>query len=75
MKPIVNGLTAEYEDRVEIVKLDIDDPKTAEMRVKHKFRVQPCFVLLDAAGETVKAWSGYTEKAVFDEAFASVLGQ
>ncbi len=75
MKPIVNGLTAEYKDRVEIAKLNIDNAKTAEMRVKHKFRVQPYFVLLDADGETVKSWSGHTEKVAFDEAFTSVLGQ
>ena len=73
MKPIVNGLTAEYKDKVEIVKLNIDDPKTAEMRVKYKFRVQPYFVLLGADGEVVKTWSGYTERVAFDDIFAGAL--
>ena len=73
MKPIVSGLTAEYKGQVEIVKLNIDDPKTAEMRVKYRFRVQPYFVLLGADGEVAKTWSGHTDKATFDEAFAGVL--
>lgn len=73
MKPIVSGLTAEYQDQVEIVKLNIDDPKTTEMRVKYKFRVQPYFVLLGADREVVKTWSGYSAKAALDDVFAGVL--
>jgi thioredoxin-related protein len=74
MKPVVNGLEKEYAGRVEIEKLNISDPKTAEARTKYRFRAQPYFVLLDAEGEVVNTWQGYTERDFFDEAFAAVLG-
>ena len=75
MKPIVIWLKKEYSGRVDIVKLNISDPKTAQARAKHKFRAQPYFVLLDAEGEVMKTWQGSTEKGLFDEVFATVLDQ
>ncbi|MFC2023653.1 hypothetical protein ACFLT5_02830, partial [Chloroflexota bacterium] len=35
MKPIVDGLEAEYTGRVEVERLDIDDPNTAEAKVTY----------------------------------------
>ena len=75
MKPIVNGLTTDYAGRVEVEKLNISDPNTAEARVKYRFRAQPYFVLLDAEGEVVDTWQGYNERIVFEEAFDALLAQ
>jgi hypothetical protein len=75
MKPIVNGLQKEYAGRVEIVKLNVSDPRTAEAKAKYGFRAQPYFVLLDWEGEVVNTWQGYTDKAFFDEQFGAVLGR
>jgi hypothetical protein len=75
MKPIVNGLQADYAGRVEIEKLNVSDPSTAEARVKYRFRAQPYFVLLNAKGEVVDTWQGYNEEIVFKEAFDALLAQ
>jgi hypothetical protein len=77
MKPIVNGLQKEHAGRVETVKLNVSDPRTAEAKAKYTytFRGQPYFVLLDGEGEVVNTWQGHTEKAFFDEQFSAVLGR
>ncbi len=75
MKPIVNGLEEEYAGLAVIEKLDIDDPNTDEAKVTYKFRVQPYVVLLDGEGHVVESWQGYRDKAVFEEALATILGQ
>ena len=74
MKPIVDGLEQEYAGQVEIIRLDIDDPATAEAKAVYKFRYQPTYVLLDASGEVVNSWLG-RRQGYFDAAFAAVLGQ
>ena len=75
MKPIVDGLEQEYAGRVTFVRLDIDDPATAEAKATYGFRYQPYYVLLDDNGEVVDSWLGSQEKKVFDAAFAAVLDQ
>ncbi len=75
MKPIVDGLEQEYVGQVAIVRLDIDDPATAEAKATYGFRYQPYYVLLDADGDVVDSWLGRQDKGVFDAAFAAVLGQ
>ena len=75
MKPIVDGLEQEYAGQVTIVRLDIDDPATAEAKVIYQFRYQPTYVLLDSNGEVVDSWLGRQDKGVFDAAFVAVLGQ
>ena len=75
MKPVVNGLEEEYASLAVIEKLDIDDPNTDEAKVTYKFRVQPYVVLLDGEGHVVESWQGYRDKAVFEEALATITGQ
>jgi thioredoxin-like negative regulator of GroEL len=75
MKPIVDGLEHEYAGQVTIVRLDIDDPETAEAKAVHQFRYQPTYVLLDTKGEVVDRWLGRQDKGTFDAAFTAVLGQ
>lgn len=77
VKPIVNGLQKEYAGRVEIVKLNISDPRAAEAKAKYTytFRAQPYFDLLNREGEVVNTWQGYTEGAFFDEQLGAVLGR
>ena len=63
MKPIVSGLQKEYAGRVEIVKLNVSDPRTAEAKPKYTyaFRAQPYLVLLNREGEVVNTWQSHTE--------------
>jgi hypothetical protein len=75
MKPIVDGLEQEYAGRVTFVRLDIDDPATAEAKATYGFRYQPYYVLLDVNGEVVDSWLGRQDKGIFDVEFAAVLEQ
>ena len=75
MKPIVDGLEAEYAGRMEVERLDIDDPSTAEAKVTYKYRVQPFLVLVDGEGSAVTSWQGYQDPATLGEALDSLLAQ
>ena len=72
MQPIVNGLENEYGSDIDFVKINIDVPNSAAAKQEYGFRYQPYFVLVDAEGEVLQTWPGYTEAALFEEAFATL---
>lgn len=73
MQPIVNGLEDEYGNEIEFVKINIDDPNSAAAKQEYGFRYQPYFVLVDADGEVLESWPGYTDATLFEDAFATIL--
>jgi len=73
MQPIVNGLEDEYGNEIEFVKINIDDPNSAAAKQEYGFRYQPYFVLVDAEGEVLESWPGYTDAVLFEDAFATIL--
>ncbi len=73
MKPIVHGLENEYGTQIEFLPVNIDDPNSAQLKRQYGFRYQPHFVLLGPDGEVVEEWLGYTDAAVFEQSFATVL--
>lgn len=73
MQPIVNGLESEYGSEIEFVKINIDDPNSAAAKQEYGFRYQPFFVLVDAEGDVLEEWPGYTESQLFEDAFAAIL--
>jgi hypothetical protein len=75
MKPIVDGLEAEFEGKVIVERLNIDDPTTDEAKVTYGFRLQPYFVLLDAEGQVANTWTGGQAAETLAEALTSVAGQ
>lgn len=75
MAPIVHGLEAEYDQRVQFVYLDIDDPQTDPFKRDLGFRYQPHFFLLDPQGEIITQWVGPVSVDPFREAFDSALGE
>ena len=72
MQPIVNGLENEYGSDIDFVKINIDVPNSAAAKQEYGFRYQPYFVLVDAEGEVLQTWPGYTEAALFEAAFATL---
>lgn len=56
MTPIVNGLQAEYGDRVAFVQLDVDTPEGARMQERYGLRGHPAYVLTDSHGQV--SWQG-----------------
>lgn len=75
MKPIVDGLETDYGQQIDFVYLNIDDDATLEARQTYGFRFQPHFILVNADGEVVEEWLGYTSANVFEESFANILAQ
>jgi hypothetical protein len=58
MAPIVHGLAAEYEGKIDFIYLDIDDPANDGFKQKLGFRYQPQIFLLDADGGIQNEWVG-----------------
>jgi thioredoxin-related protein len=73
MKPIVHGLEARYNDRIDFIYLDIDDPATGELKRALSYRVQPHFFLLDGQGNIVTQWLGFVTEVDFISAFEDLL--
>ena len=70
MAPMVHGLEAEYFGRIQFTYLDADDPRTRDFQQTLGFRYQPEVYLLDAQGNVLQKWIGYTSEAQFEEVFA-----
>ncbi len=54
MTPIVNGLEAEYGERIIFVKLDANTPEGRQAMQAYQLRGHPAIVLFDSAGDV--AW-------------------
>lgn len=54
MTPIVNGLEAEYGERLTFVKLDANTPEGRQVMESYHLRGHPAIVLFDSAGDL--AW-------------------
>ena len=72
MEPIVNGLEQQYDDQIDFIYLDVDDPGTQQIKLDLGYRYQPYYVLLDDDGEIISRWAGYNSPNVFEEAFAAL---
>ncbi len=73
MAPMVHGLEAEYFGRVKFSYLDADDPNTKDFQRTLGFRYQPEIYLLDADGNVLQKWVGYTRQEDLETAFAQYL--
>ena len=73
MAPMVHGLEAEYFGRVTFSYLDADDPQTDEFQRTLGFYYQPEIYLLDANGNVLEKWVGFTSEEDLEAAFAEHL--
>ena len=62
MKPIVHGLEAEYQERIQFTYLDMDDPATDAIKRELGFQWRPHFFLLDGSGAVIRQWVGMVEE-------------
>jgi hypothetical protein len=74
MAPIVHGLEAQYEDRLNFVYLDIDDPDNDSFKEALEYRYQPHLFLLDAEGKVLKQWLGRVSGEELEAALKEGLG-
>lgn len=75
MAPIVHGLEAEYKDRINIIYLDIDDPRTEALKRQLDYRVQPHFFLIDIDGSIIQQWIGPVAEEMLRSAFDLALAR
>ena len=73
MAPMVHGLEAKYFGRITFSYLDADDPQTDEFQRALGFYYQPEIYLLDADGNVLEKWIGFTSEADLEAAFAKYL--
>lgn len=73
MAPIVHGLEDEYQEQMNFVYLDIDDPATSSFKKQLGYRVQPHFFLLDENGAILKQWLGRVSEEELRENIEAAL--
>jgi hypothetical protein len=75
MAPMVHGLEAKYFGRVKFSYLDANDSRTEGFQSALGFYYQPELYLLDANGNVLKKWVGFTSESDLESAFAEALNQ
>ena len=70
---MVHGLEAKYFGKIKFSYLDADDPNTLDFQRVLGFYYQPEIYLLDADGNLLKKWVGYTTEAEFETVFAQYV--
>ena len=78
MAPLVHSLEAQYQDRMNFVYLDTDNPATLELRKALGYRDQPDnpqFFLLDPSGKVLKKWVGAVSAEEFRDSFEAALSK
>jgi len=73
MAPMVHGLEAKYFGRIQFSYLDADNSNTLDFQQSLGFRYQPEVYLLDAEGNVLQKWVGYTSEEEFEAVFAQYL--
>jgi hypothetical protein len=54
----VNGLSADFGERIDFIHLNIDDPNTKPARDRFGFSDRSQYALVDSAGNIVEKWFG-----------------
>jgi hypothetical protein len=73
MAPMVHGLEAEYFGKVKFSYLDADDPNTDTFQRTLGFAYQPELYLLDANGNVLKKFIGFTSQEDLKTEFVKYL--
>ncbi len=73
MAPMVHGLEAKYFGKIKFTYLDADDSRTSDFQRTLGFYYQPEVYLLDANGNVLKKWLGYTSEEEFESVFAQYV--
>jgi hypothetical protein len=73
MAPMVHGLEAKYFGKIRFSYLDADDSRTRDFQQTLGFYYQPELYLLDAKGNVLQKWVGYTSQEDLEAAFTQYL--
>jgi hypothetical protein len=58
----VNGLQAEFGDRIDFIGLNIDLPETLPIRQQFDIVQRSQYVLIDAQGNVLQRWFGFLDQ-------------
>jgi thioredoxin-like negative regulator of GroEL len=72
MTPIVNGLEVEFAERVNVLQLDANEGRNAQLQQQYGMRGHPTFVVLDGNGRAVQTFVGPQTKEDLYEALTAV---
>jgi hypothetical protein len=73
MAPMVHGLEAKYFGKIKFTYLDADDPRTQDFQRTLGFYYQPEIYLLDANGNVLQKWVGFTSEEEIESVFAQYI--
>ena len=73
MAPVIFRLEDRYDDRINFVFLDIDDPANDLFKQLIDDRLPPIFYLIDGGGNVLGEWSGYVREEIFGTAIEAAL--
>ena len=73
MAPMVHGLEAKYFGKIKFTYLDADDPNTLDFQRTLDFYYQPEIYPIDANGNLLQKWVGYTTEEEFETVFAQYI--
>jgi hypothetical protein len=73
MAPMVHGLEAQYFGKIKFSFLDADDSNTDKFQHTLGFAYQPEFYLLDANGNVLKKFIGFTSQEDFVKEFSKYV--
>lgn len=49
-KPIVDGIENEFQDRLKVIRLNVQNPESQPFMSQYNFQYTPTFILLDQMG-------------------------
>lgn len=73
MRPIVNGLEAEYGDRIDFRRYNIITDEGNAWATAYRLRGHPAFVLVDERGQEQWRYVGVVPEEIMEGALTAVL--
>ena len=62
-KPIVDGIEREHEQKLTVIRLNVQDPAGEALLERYEFRFTPTFIFFDGAGDEIQRWLGAIDSA------------
>lgn len=75
MKPVVDKLEIDNQDRLIIRRINREDPNQAAIVDQYQIRTQPVYILLDANDNIANQWFGSVPQETFEAAIDALLNQ
>lgn len=69
----MDGLQAQFEDRIDFIGLNIDVAETLPVREQFDMVQRSTYTLIDAQGNVVQRWYGYLDQEVMTQFFNEYL--